>query len=480
MNRTDDISNLFSRFGASSDSYHEFESQFDYKEKQEALELEKAAVTPQAMPEPEVVAAPVVEAVPDVVVEAAPVPVVAPLVVPEVELTPQAQEIPSAPQTSSLSPASQEVDTSTLSEVAHAAPIAELPEVIEVLETPETPEAPAVVAAPVTAETPTAVPVPENLAAPEAREEQPLHVAAATAPAKLRNLLAEVIQARQVEAHVLSEEALRQATAKARPAKCKAHIVVLVSLKGGVGKTTLSAGLASSLRIGGGRTLAIDLDPQNALQFHLGVEHSVSGIGSANMAGQNWNDRLQHGFDDSLLLPYGVLSDDERRSLGSEMTEDRHWLARQLDRMNLDEQDVVIIDTPTGSTQFLEQALDVADEVIVVTTADAASFITLDQIDRVLGATDVRPAYSHCNYVVNQFDASREFSRDMLQVLKRRLGEQLMAVVSLDNTLGEALAYGRNPLATAQTSAACEDLLLLGEQLKARFEASRAQGIEAQ
>ena len=477
MNRTDDISNLFSRFGASSDSYHEFESQFDYKEKQEALELEKAAVTPQAMPEPEVVAAPVVEVVPDVVVEAAPVPVVAPLVVPEVELTPQAQEIPSAPQTSSLSPASQEVDTSTLSEVAHAAPIAELPEVIEVLETPE---APAVVAAPVTPEIPTAVPVPENLAAPEAREEQPLHVAAATAPAKLRNLLAEVIQARQVEAHVLSEEALRQATAKARPAKCKAHIVVLVSLKGGVGKTTLSAGLASSLRIGGGRTLAIDLDPQNALQFHLGVEHSVSGIGSANMAGQNWNDRLQHGFDDSLLLPYGVLSDDERRSLGSEMTEDRHWLARQLDRMNLDEQDVVIIDTPTGSTQFLEQALDVADEVIVVTTADAASFITLDQIDRVLGATDVRPAYSHCNYVVNQFDASREFSRDMLQVLKRRLGEQLMAVVSLDNTLGEALAYGRNPLAMAQTSAACEDLLLLGEQLKARFEASRAQGIEAQ
>ena len=477
MNRTDDISNLFSRFGASSDSYHEFESQFDYKEKQEALELEKAAVTPQAMPEPEVVAAPVVEVVPDVVVEAAPVPVVAPLVVPEVELTPQAQEIPSAPQTSSLSPASQEVDTSTLSEVAHAAPIAELPEVIEVMETPE---APAVVAAPVTPEIPTAVPVPENLAAPEAREEQPLHVAAATAPAKLRNLLAEVIQARQVEAHVLSEEALRQATAKARPAKCKAHIVVLVSLKGGVGKTTLSAGLASSLRIGGGRTLAIDLDPQNALQFHLGVEHSVSGIGSANMAGRNWNDRLQHGFDGSLLLPYGVLSDDERRSLISEMTEDRHWLARQLDRMNLGEQDVVIIDTPTGSTQYLEQALDVADEVIVVTTADAASFITLDQIDRVLGATDVRPAYSHCNYVVNQFDASREFSRDMLQVLKRRLGEQLMAVVSLDNTLGEALAYGRNPLATAQASVAREDVLLLGEQLKARFEAPSAQGIEAQ
>ena len=30
MSRTDDISNLFSRFGATSDSYHEFDSQFEY------------------------------------------------------------------------------------------------------------------------------------------------------------------------------------------------------------------------------------------------------------------------------------------------------------------------------------------------------------------------------------------------------------------------------------------------------------------
>ena len=510
MNRTDDISNLFSRFGASSDSYHEFESQFDYKEKQEALELEKAVVTLEAMPESDVVAMPVVEAVPEIVADTAPAPVVEPgeeivetakvepqvvvesaslessdstsvaepLVVPEVERTSQAQQTPSALQTPvvpALSPAIPEVGTSARLDVVETAPITELSETIEAVEAPEISP---VLAAPVTPEIPAVVAASES--APVVPEEQLLHVAAATAPAKLRNLLAEVIQARQVEAQVLSDEALRHAATKARPAKCKAHIVVLVSLKGGVGKTTLSAGLASSLRMGGGRTLAIDLDPQNALQFHLGVEQSVSGIGSADMAGKNWNDRLQHGFDGSLLLPYGVLSDDECHSLTREMAEDRHWLARQLDSMNLGEQDVVIIDTPTGSTPYLEQALDVADEVIVVTTADAASFITLDQIDRVLGASDVRPAYSHCNYVVNQFDASREFSRDMLQVLKRRLGEQLMAVVSLDNTLGEALAYGRNPLAMAEASVACGDVLLLGDQLKARFETSRAQGIEAQ
>jgi len=81
---------------------------------------------------------------------------------------------------------------------------------------------------------------------------------------------------------------------------------------------------------------------------------------------------------------------------------------------------------------------------------------------------------------VNQFDASREFSRDMLEVFKRRLGQQLIAVVPLDNTLGEALAYGRNPMSAAEPSPASEGVLLLAEQLNARFKASRAQGVEAQ
>lgn len=206
----------------------------------------------------------------------------------------------------------------------------------------------------------------------------------------------------------------------------------------------------------------------------------MPGIGSLSSELLTWSDRLQHGFEDALLLPYGVLSEDERHALAVEMSEDPHWLARQLDRMHLGEGDVVIIDTATGATPSLDQALDVADEVIVVTTADAASFNTLDLMERLLAASHARAAYSNCSYVVNQFDASREFSRDMLEVLKRRLGEQLIAVVVKDNALGEALAYGRNPLSVPESSAAREDLVQLAEKLKARFETSRAQGVEAQ
>lgn len=374
MNRTDDISNLFSRFGANPDSYHEFESQFDYQETALLLDKTGGAVEPR---------------VADVPVRAA------------------------------------------LSAVSPVAPAAE--PVSRAVE----PQHPPTQAPPMTA---------ADVASP------------------LRNLLAEVVLARQART-----QGLHTQTQPLAP-KCKAYIVALVSPKGGVGKTTLGAGLASSLRMEGGKTLAIDLDPQNALQYHLGIEPGVTGLGSASEVDTLWSDRLQQGFAGAQLLPHGVLSDEEHDALQSAMALDRHWLARQLDRMGLGENDVVILDTPTGRSAYLEQALDVADQVIVVTTADAASFIALDQMDRLLGAAGVRPAPPVCSYVVNQFDAGREFSRDMLEVLKRRLGAQLLAVIAMDNTLGEALAYGRNPLTSPGSSTACQDMLLLGEQLKARLQ----------
>lgn len=382
MNRTNDISNLFNRFGASADSYLEFDSHFDYKEK--PLALVPAAAEP----------------VEDAVIEA--------LVI----------------------------------EPVNAVPVVESVKLMFAAK-------PLEIVADVQADNTAAVPAP------------------------LRHLLAEVALVRQAEAQALNDEALRQALPHGRPAKCKACVVALVSSKGGVGKTTLSAALASTLHLTGGRTLAIDLDPQNALQYHLGVQPDVAGMGSASLTGNNWNDLLLPGSADSLLLPFGALTEQERHTLEHYLVNDRHWLARQLARMALNENDVVILDTPPGRTVYLEQALDVADQIVVVTTADAASFLTLDQMDKLLGAPDTRAPSSVCSYVINQFDACREFSRDMHEVLKRRLGGQLLGVISLDHALGEALAYGCNPFMAPGSSPACQDLLRLSEQLKARLESAR-------
>ena len=446
MNRTDDISSLFNRFGGSSDSYHEFDSQLDYKEP-----------VPKATPpvaEPELP----VNAALGVAKEGSALQPASPPLAPEVSL----------PLTTPVAEVEQPVPT-LIVEVEQPVPTL----VAEVEQPVPTPVAKVEQPVPV-AEIELPKPMPMPVIVPLARPET-VPAKKATRTPLLRNLLAEVVQARQAEEQAAAAEAL----ANARPPKCKAHVVAVVSSKGGVGKTTLSAALAGCLRLGGGQTLSLDLDPQNALYYHLGVESGSIGIGNAAHCETTWKAALQAGFSGAKVLPYGALSDEERRTLEHRMSDDQHWLAWQLDAMGLCEQDVVILDTPTGRNLYLQQALDVADEVIVVTTADAASFITLDQMDHWLNAEGARPGFSTCHYVVNQFDASHELSRDMLEVFKRRLGKKLMAVIARDKTFDESLAYGRDPLADPQISLACQDVQLLAQQIKSRFANVRASGLHA-
>lgn len=323
-------------------------------------------------------------------------------------------------------------------------------------------------AAPVRAITPSVV---QTGAAQHDRTDSP---SARPAAAPLQYLLQEVARAREAEAQARNQQALLQALGKERLAAIKARVVAVVSPKGGVGKTTLSAGLATVLRLEGGQTLAIDLDPQGALQHHLQVSPDVAGMGNASLLGENWRTLLLPGSAGTQLLPYGQLSEEERRTLERYLDSDPQWLARQLARMDLGENDIVVIDTPPGRTAYLEQVLAVADHVLVAVTADAASYHTLDQMDGLLKASSARPNPPVCSYVINQFDASRAFSRDMRVVLERRLGGQLLGVVNVDHDISEALAYGRNPLDGACASEGCKDMLALGRAMTAQLTTQNA------
>jgi hypothetical protein len=62
----------------------------------------------------------------------------------------------------------------------------------------------------------------------------------------------------------------------------------------------------------------------------------------------------------------------------------------------------------------------------------------------------------------------------MLVVLERRLGRQLLGVVSVDHDISEALAYGRNPLEGACASEGCKDMLALGRAMTAQLMTQKA------
>jgi len=295
---------------------------------------------------------------------------------------------------------------------------------------------------------------------------------ASVAPSMLRSLLMEAALARQVAARAHEEAAAaHQSLADGLSLFTPARVVAVVSMKGGVGKTTICAALAGALNCDG-RALAIDLDPQDALRHHLGVESEpdAEAAADAGLAGKDWDASLRVGAGGTRVLPYGAMPVQARRALERRLEEEPQWLARQLARMNLNADDVVLLDTPPGHTSYLEQALDAADQAIAVITPDAASFMVLEQIERLF---EGRPG---CSYVVNQFDASRTFCQDMLEVLKQRLGARLLGVVPLDHAVSEGLAFGDYPLLEDGDSPARQEILAIGDAVAAHLQAPTLAG----
>lgn len=223
-------------------------------------------------------------------------------------------------------------------------------------------------------------------------------------------------------------------------------VIAIVSAKGGVGKTTISANLGAGIAQRRRPVLIVDLDPQNAMQWHLGGldQNESKGISAltgnrTRLAGVTYSSPYGVNF-----VPYGQCGEVQRMRFEQTLEQQDGWLRKKLEAANLPADTIVLLDTPPGPSAYLKQAIDAADFLLVVMLADAASYSTFPEMEELIATYGQRQHQQiESAYIINQ-GSQRQLAQDVLALFSERLGKRMIPfVVPESSRVEEALACER-------------------------------------
>ena len=224
----------------------------------------------------------------------------------------------------------------------------------------------------------------------------------------------------------------------------RAPVLTVFSLAGGVGKTSLVAGVARALAARGERVLLADTCSFGVLPFYFGAREIKPGVLRT----------FSGGASDP---PIRVLTLEAERGAS-----DNDLLRREMAR-GWQDASRVLIDVATGSAAMLRQALRFSPIVLVPVVPDMASVVTLQSLEAFFRNQEGASGHPlQAWYVLNQFDAALPLHLDVREVLRQQLGERLLPFAMRRNTaISEALAEGMTVIDYAPNSPAAEDIMNL-------------------
>jgi len=161
-----------------------------------------------------------------------------------------------------------------------------------------------------------------------------------------------------------------------------ARVVAIANGKGGVGKTSLATTLAGMAAEAGYRILIVDLDPQGNVGEDLGYTGAGRGDGGAGLVGALAADLPLVPTVEAARVRVDVISGGERLDDLAGLLLPRHRggqpvadvLAGPLSRLlEVQDYDLVIIDSPPGEPNLQLLALGAARWLIIPTRGDASS-----------------------------------------------------------------------------------------------------------
>lgn len=262
-----------------------------------------------------------------------------------------------------------------------------------------------------------------------------------------------------------------------------ARIIVVTSGKGGVGKTTSSAAIASGLALKGKKTAVIDFDiGLRNLDLIMGCERRVvydfvnviNGEATLNQA------LIKDKRCDNLF----VLPASQTRDKDALTKDGVQGILNQLGEMGFD---FIICDSPAGIEQGALMALYYADEAIITTNPEVSSVRDSDRILGILDSKSMRaeqgaePIKQHL--LLTRYNPTRVNNGEMLSVqdVEDILHIPLLGVIPESQAVLYASNSGVPVIFDNQSDAgqAYDDAVsrLLGSEVEFRFLTEQKKGI---
>ncbi|MCI8565475.1 MAG: ParA family protein [Lachnospiraceae bacterium] len=241
-----------------------------------------------------------------------------------------------------------------------------------------------------------------------------------------------------------------------------AIIITVSNQKGGVGKTTTSAALATGIAAAGKRVLGVDLDPQGNFGFCLGLEPAGAGTPTILDALQGKVPVAEAvgrtEYCDILPSDISLSSGLDNAAAGH-----RESILKETLRPIIGLYDYVIIDTPPALNLLTVNAYAVSDFLIIPMGTDIMSLVGLSQLKETIETVrgSFNPNLKVMGILLTRFNRRTLLARDVLEMAGQLAG-QIGTVVfetKIRNgvAIAEAPAHGESIYEYSPRSAAVKD-----------------------
>ncbi|GAC1423333.1 MAG: hypothetical protein NVSMB62_19700 [Acidobacteriaceae bacterium] len=243
-------------------------------------------------------------------------------------------------------------------------------------------------------------------------------------------------------------------TQPASPGDRRAPLLAVLSLAGGVGKTSLVATLGRVLSASGERVALGDAAPYSLLPFYFGARDVRPGA-----------KRMFAPPEGSEDAPIFVANYDLGRR-GEDSQEQRQLVAEIL--RNGAECNRILLDLPASAEWLVGRMATLGSTMVVPLLPDMNSVIGVEAVERYFERmvdSDGRRVSPF--YLLNQFDSALALHQDVREVLRRRVGERLLSfAVRRSLVVSEALAEGMTVVDYAPESPVARDYFDLAAWLR--------------